>query len=183
MLRKPVKFLYTFIIISAAFFLYGCGFHIRSKNEISINFQHVKLVNKNVPDLLVQKIYSLFHDLDILDNSNYDHKFVLSNYLFSIPATNEQNSSYPTSATATLTVSYQVLNQDNSTCIPEKSISASETIEIPAGQVSNNNIDPMAKNELNKQLIENLFQQISSRWFEQAMQSSSCMPNRQINAK
>ena len=162
MLKRWIKIL---VVISLAISLFGCGFHLRSPQELPANLTNLYLQIDNPYSNLAALLKRMFESLDIKVSKSPKH----AKYVFQVithrfehdnPAITTSNQAV--TLTYRLIVNFQIKTAGGKVVFGPRMLVASREVILNANQLFTNNVNPLVKQQLNRLMTNLIFNQLIS---------------------
>lgn len=148
------------IILVSTLLLTGCGFHPRRANDVPPELHTLYLKSSKPYSPLITQLRSMLASLNIkLVNKQSDAPYTLnvSNIVFSQSNPPITTTTLAVSFSYTMSVSVHIQARDGKQLIPTKSLSAQRSISQNASQVYTPGTATLAKQELRRDIISQIY--------------------------
>jgi len=158
---------FCFGILSLTMFaLSSCGFHLRSASEVPPELKVIYLETPNPNSSFTSQLKNLLASVDVVVVTQKEaapYNLKINNISFGHSNASILSISTPTAYTYNYSLNYSILTKKGHIIIPPTDISASDTIyAAPNQMLTNNNTDKRMQQQLQTEVIGELFNSITS---------------------
>lgn len=155
------------ILISLiAFLVSGCGFHMRTLQQLPAPLHRIYLTSNNSNLVLNSEVQSQLAGLGVVfvnQASKAPVTLELSNYQFTHDQPSITTSNQAITYTYTLSINYELRSASNKILLPSRKISIASQQIMNANQIYTNSAGPLIQQRLQKQIADLLYDQLTDK--------------------